>query len=191
MSQVPLHIVSVTVVSFLLASVFGAAPVLGAILTRQEFSGDFTLVNASPLLENTLPDESEYSGFVVYSEDGTLRDWEVNVNELNLNLNPDSTLLDDTLTPNVNFELSAASNWNLVVDFGIAFDAPRYTVERRSGSSITLIGELGLPGGYVYTDAAANITLSTPDVSVPEPTPLLGLLFAAGALAISRKASKT
>lgn len=191
MSQVPLHIVSVTVVSLLLGSVFGAAPVLGAILTRQGFSGDFTLVNASPLLENTLPDKSEYSGFVVYSADGTLRDWEVNVNELNLNLNPDSTLLDDTLTPNVNFELSSASNWNLVVDFGIAFDAPRYTVERMSGSSITLIGELGLPGGYVYTDSAANITLSTPDVSVPEPTPLLGLLFAAGALAISRKASKT
>lgn len=180
MSQVQPRLVSVTIISFLLGSVFGAAPALGATLTRQEFLGDFTLAKASVLLENTLPDKSEYSGFVVYEEDGTLRDWEVNVNELNLNLNPDSTL-DNTLTPNVNFELSSSSNWNLVVDFGIAFDAPRYTVERMSGSSITLTGELGLAGGYVYKDSTANITLSSSNTPVPEPATIVGTILASGA----------
>ncbi len=78
-----------------------------------------------------------------------------------------------------------------MVDFGIAFDAPRYTLER-SLSEISLTGEVGLAGGYVYTDAAANITtLSTSSIPVPEPSAQLGLLFGAGALAIFRKASKT
>jgi hypothetical protein len=188
MSQVPLCLVSFTCVSFLLGNVLGAAPALGASLTRQEFEGDFSLVNASPLLEDNLPGASEYSGFVVYSEDGTLRDWEVNVNQLNLNLNPDAT--EEPIPATVSFELSSASNWNLVVDFGIAFDAPRYTVER-SLSEISLSGEVGLAGGYVYTDSAANITLSTSSIPVPEPSFQLGLLFAAGALAIFRKASET
>lgn len=189
MIQVPLRIVSVTVVSFLLGSVLGIAPALGAILTRQEFEGNFTLVNASPLLENTLPDKSEYSGFVVYEEDGTLRNWEINVNELNLNLNPAST--QGNRSPNVSFELSSVANWKLGIDFGIAFDAPLYTLERISNSQINLSGSLGLAGGYVYTDSAANINISNPpDTSVPEPTPLLGLLFAAGTLALSRKISK-
>lgn len=80
-------LMSVTFIGFLLGSVFGAAPALGAILTRQEFEG-VTLVDANSLLRNTLPDSSEYSGFVVYEEDGTLSDWEVNVDELDLNLNP-------------------------------------------------------------------------------------------------------
>lgn len=190
MIQVPLRIVSVTIASFLLGSVFGIAPALGAILTRQDFGGNFTLVNASPLLEDTLPDSSAYSGFVVYEENGTLRNWEINVNELNLNLNPAST--QGNRSPNVSFELSSPPNWNLDVDFGIAVDAPRYTLERISDSQINFSASLGLTGGYVYTDSAANISISNPpDTSVPEPTPLLGLLFAVGTLAFSRKVSKT
>ncbi|WP_152591791.1 hypothetical protein [Nostoc sphaeroides] len=119
------------------ASVFHATPVLGAILTRQEFSGDFTLVDAtSPFLTNSLPFESEYSGFVVYSESGTLSDWELSVNNLELNLKRGSTN-GGNLTPNVDFELDSGSNWNLVVDFGIAFDAPRYTLEKTSAYSLT------------------------------------------------------
>ncbi len=177
-------------IGFVFLSVFHATPVLGAILTRQEFSGNFTRVSASPFLTNIVPNKSEYSGFVAYSEDGTLNDWEVNVNELNLNLNPDSTL-DINLTPNVNFELSSESNWNLVVDFGIAFDAPRYTLQRTDGASITLTGESGLAGGYIYTDTDASITLSSSKTSIPEPTSLLGLLFGVGGIAVFRKASKT
>ena len=190
MSQVRSPKVCITLIGLVLLSVFHATPVLGAILTRQKFSGDFNLVSVSPLLENILPDKSEYSGFVAYSEDGTLSDWELNLNELNLNLNQDSTL-DVNLTPNVNFELSSGSNWNLVVDFGIAFDAPRYTLERTSSSSITLTGESGLAGGYIYNDKSANITLSSSNTSVPEPTSLVGLLFGVGVIAVSRKTSKT
>jgi hypothetical protein len=171
-------------------SVFHAAPVLGAILTRQEFSGNFTRVSASPFLTNIVPNKSEYSGFVAYSEDGTLSDWEVNVNELDLNLNPDSSL-DFNPAPNLNFELSFGSNWNLVVDFGIAFDAPRYTLQRTEGASITLTGESGRAGGYTYTDPGVNITLSSSNTSVPEPTSLLGLLLGVGGIAVSRKASKS
>ncbi|BAZ18889.1 hypothetical protein NIES4071_107740 (plasmid) [Calothrix sp. NIES-4071] len=81
----------VALIGLVAGSVFHAAPVLGAILTRQEFSGDFTRVSVSPFLENIVPDKSEYSGFVAYSDDGTLSDWEVNVNDLNLNLNADSS----------------------------------------------------------------------------------------------------
>ena len=159
----------------------------------KEFSGDFTLVDASSILESFLPDNSEYSGFVVYSEDGTLSDWELNVNNLDLNLNPDSTLdnIFTSLTPNVNFELSSESNWNLVVDFGIAFDAPRYTLERTSGSEITLTGESGLAGGYIYKDSNANIILSSSSTSIPEPTTLLGLLLGVGGIAVSKKARET
>jgi hypothetical protein len=194
MSQVQPRKVRVALVSFLLGSIFHVAPALGATLTTQEFSGDFTLVNVSPILEDNVPDQTEYSGFVVYSEDGILSDWEVNINELDLNLNPDSTIggspFQPPETPNVNFELFSPSNWNLVIDFGIAFDAPRYTLERTSDSEITLTGELGLAGGYTYTDPTANITVSSSNTSVPEPTSLLSLLFAAGAIPISRKPSK-
>ncbi|MCF2148147.1 PEP-CTERM sorting domain-containing protein [Desmonostoc muscorum LEGE 12446] len=189
MNQVRPPKVRVALIGFVLASVFHATPVLGAILTRQEFSGDFTLVDASPFLTNFLPETSEYSGFVVYAENGTLSDWELNVNNLDLNLNPGSTL--GSLTPNVNFDLSSGSNWNLVVDFGIAFDAPRYSLQRTSASEISFTGELGLAGGYIYKDPTANITLSSSNTSIPEPTSLLGLLFGVGGIAVSRKAGET
>ncbi|MBD2531798.1 PEP-CTERM sorting domain-containing protein [Nostoc flagelliforme FACHB-838] len=191
MNQVRSPKVRVALIGLVVASVFHATPVLGAILTRQEFSGDFALVDAtSPLLQSLLPEGSEYSGFVVYSEDGTLSDWEMNVNELNLNLNLGATL-DVNSGPNVNFELSSGSNWNLVVDFGIAFDAPRYTLERTSGSEITLTGQVGRAGVYIYNDPGANITLSSSNRSIPEPASLLGLLFGLGGIAVSRKASGT
>ena len=161
MSQVPLRPVSVTLVSFLVGSLLSAASAHGVMLTRQEFEGDFPLIDNSPLLENTLPEQSEYSGFVIYEEDGTLRDFEVIVSELELNLTPDATLGNDfvTLTPTVDFELASETKWNLVIDFGIAFDAPRYTLER-SDSELSFTGEVGLAGGYVYTDPDANITLN-------------------------------
>jgi hypothetical protein len=191
MNQVRLPKVSVAVIGLVVASVFHATPVLGAILTRQEFSGNFTLVDAtSPFLTNSLPEESEYSGFVVYSESGTLSDWELSVNNLNLNLKRGSSN-GGNLTPDVDFELDSRSNWNLVVDFGIAFDAPRYTLEKTSSSEITLKGEVGRAGTYIYQDSAANITLSSSSTSVPEPTSLLGLLFGVGAIAASKKAGET
>lgn len=188
MNQVQFPKVSVAMISLLLASVFHATPVLGAILTRQEFSGDFTLVDANPFLENSLPDTSEYSGFVVYAENGTLSDWELNVNNLDLNLNPSSTF--GNLTRNVNFELDSGSNWNLVVDFGIAFDAPRYTLEKTSSSEITLTGEVGRAGTYIYQDSAANISVSSSSTSIPEPTSLFGLFFGVSAIAASKKAGQ-
>ena len=190
MNQVRPLKVSVALIGLLLANVFHATPVLGAILTKQEFSGDFTLVDASPFLEKVLPKESEYSGFVVYAEDGTLNDWELNVSNLDLNLNPGSTNGGD-LTRNVNFELDSGSNWNLVVDFGIAFDAPRYTLERTSSSEISLTGEVGRAGTYIYQDSAANITVSSSSTSIPEPTSLLGLFFGVSAIAASKKAGET
>ncbi|MGJ5632632.1 PEP-CTERM sorting domain-containing protein [Nostoc sp. CALU 1950] len=190
MNQVRLPKVSVAVIGLVVASVFYTTPVLGAILTRQDFSGDFALVDASsPFLENFLPEESEYSGFVVYSEDGILSDWELSVNNLDLNLQPSFNSGD--LSPNVDFELDSRSNWNLVVDFGIAFDAPRYTLEKTSSSEITLTGEVGRAGTYIYQDSAANITLSSSSTSVPEPTSLLGLLLGVGAIAVSKKADET
>lgn len=146
-------------------------------LIRQEFEGNFNLFDVSPMLENIIPDNSDYSGFVLYSENGTLEDWEVNVNELDLILNPD---LDSDLIPNISFDLSSLSNWDLSIDLGIAFDAPRFTVAREA-SNITFTGEIGLAGGYVYSDPSATITqTSVPTTSVPEPGTLLGLLAIGG-----------
>jgi len=190
MSQAWQQLASVTIVGSLVGIIFPIAPSLGAVLTRQEFSGSFTLVNNSPLLTDTLPESANYLGFVVYDEDSTLRDWGVNVDELDLSLNPDSTR--GGLAPNVNFEFSSDVDWDLVIDFGIAFDAPRYTLERVSEEEITLVGQLGLVGGYTYTDSAANVTLTTSNTSstsVPEPGTVLGtiLAFGAGASLLKRR----
>jgi hypothetical protein len=199
MSQAWQQLASVTIVGSLVGIVFPITPSLGQVLTRQEFSGSFNLVNSSPLLTDTLPESAQYSGFVVYEEDSTLRDWGVNVDELDLSLNPDSTrggLAPDVnfefSPPNVNFEFSSPVDWDLVIDFGIAFDAPRYTLQRVSEEEITLVGELGLAGGYTYTDSAANVTLTTSNISgtsVPEPATVLGtiLAFGAGASLLKRR----
>jgi hypothetical protein len=190
MSQAWQQLASVTIVGSLVGIIFPIAPSLGEVLTRQEFSGSFTLVNNSPLLTDTLPESANYLGFVVYDEDSTLRDWGVNVDELDLSLNPDSTMTG--LAPTVNFEFSSAVDWDLVIDFGIAFDAPRYTLQRVSEEEITLGGQLGQVGGYTYTDSAANITLTTSNTSstsVPEPGTVLGtiLAFGAGASLLKRR----
>lgn len=182
MSQAWQQLASVTIIGSLIGIVFPITPSLGQVLTRQEFSGSFTLVNSSALLTDTLPQSAEYFGFVVYEQDNTLRDWGVNVDELDLSLNPDSTVAG--LTPNVNFEFSSPVDWDLVIDFGIAFDAPRYTLQRVSEEEITLAGELGLAGGYTYTDSDPNVTLTTSNTSgtsVPEPATVLGTIFAFGA----------
>jgi hypothetical protein len=137
-----------------------------------------------------LPESAQYLGFVVYEEDSTLRDWGVNIDELGLSLSPDSTMAG--LVPNVNFEFSSAVDWDLVIDFGIAFDAPRYSLQRVSNSEITFTGELGLVGGYTYTDSAPNVTLTTSNTSatsVPEPTTVFGtiLAFCAGVSRLKRR----
>ncbi len=167
------------------------SPTANAQLIRQEFEGNFSLINVSPLLENSVPDNSDYSGFVAYSENGTLEDWEVILNELDLNLNPDSTLdggLGLDLRPDVSFELFSPLNWNLLIDFGIAFDAPRYSLERNV-SEITFTGELGLAGVYVYQDTSATITQTITQTSTPEPGTILALL-AVGGLGLIAKQKK-
>ncbi len=182
MSQAWQQLASVAIIGSLVGIVFPLTPALGVVLTRQEFSGSFTLVNSSDLLRDTLPESAQYLGFVVYEEDSTLRDWGVNIDELGLSLNPDSTMAG--LAPNVNFEFSSAVDWDLVIDFGIAFDAPRYSLQRVSNSEITLTGELGVAGGYTYTDSAPNVTLTTSNTSstsVPEPTTVFGTILAFGA----------
>src|SRR4028119_781530 len=182
MSQAWQQLASVAIIGSLVGIVFPLTPALGVVLTRQEFSGSFTLVNSSDLLRDTLPESAQYLGFVVYEEDSTLRDWGVNIDELGLSLSPDSTMAG--LVPNVNFEFSSAVDWDLVIDFGIAFDAPRYSLQRVSNSEITFTGELGVAGGYTYTDSAPNVTLTTSNTSatsVPEPTTVFGTILAFGA----------
>jgi hypothetical protein len=190
MSQAWQQLASVAIIGSLIGIVFPLTPALGVVLTRQEFSGSFTLVNSSDLLRDTLPESAQYLGFVVYEEDSTLRDWGVNIDELGLSLSPDSTMAG--LVPNVNFEFSSAVDWDLVIDFGIAFDAPRYSLQRVSNSEITFTGELGLVGGYTYTDSAPNVTLTTSNTSatsVPEPTTVFGtiLAFCAGVSRLKRR----
>lgn len=190
MNQVRLPYSCVALIGLVVASVFHATAVLGANLTRQEFSGNFTLVEANSFLRASLPQESKYSGFVVYADNGNLNDWQLTVNNLDLNLNPASTS-SSFLRPSINFELNSGSNWKLVVDFGIAFDAPRYTLERTAISEISLTGEVGRAGTYIYQDSAANISVSSSSTSIPEPSCLFGSLFVTAAIAASKKVSET
>ncbi len=156
------------------------SPAANAQLIRQEFEGNFSLIGVSSLLEDTTPENSDYSGFVLFSENGTLEDWQISVDGLDVDLNPDSTLgggLGSALIPTISFDLSSPSDWDLSVDFGIAFDAPRYTLDR-DASEITFTGELGLSGGYTYQDSSATITETS--TSVPEPGTILGVLAIGG-----------
>ncbi|MGK7941633.1 MAG: PEP-CTERM sorting domain-containing protein [Crocosphaera sp.] len=141
-------------------------------LTRQEFDGNFSRIEVSPFLVNFSPENSDYSGFILYKDNGILEDFAITIDGLDLNLTPDSALdreLGDDLIPTISFDFSSASDWDLSIDFGIAFDAPRYTLSRYD-SDINFVGELGLAGGYTYQDSSANINLS----SVPEPLTILG-----------------
>ena len=175
-----------------------------ATLIKQEFRGTFTLLSASPLLQDTLPKSSEYSGFVAYEEGGVLSDWEIDVTELDLSLSSDSNSgevpdppfdggfgLDPLESPDINFELFSLSNWELTIDFGIIFDAPRYTLTRNR-SEVTFNVEAGSVGGYVYRDRATTITLSQSGTVVPEPGTILGLLAMGGlGLAVRSKGKPT
>lgn len=158
------------------------SPAANAQLIRQEFEGNFSLIGVSSLLEDTTPDNSDYSGFVLFSEDGTLEDWQISVDGVGLDLDPDSTLptplpFGPGPSPYISFDLSSPSDWNLSIDFGIAADAPRYILDR-DASEITFAGQLGLAGGYTYQDSAATITETVS--SVPEPGTLLGILAVGG-----------
>lgn len=178
--------------NLLVGLVFPINSVLGATVVRQEFTGNLRLVEQSPLIEEfeTLPEESEYSGFIVYEDDGTLLDWELDVDRPSLSLAPDSPSDSETPldfgfpepSPTVDFSLSSAEDWSLQVDFGIAFDAPRYTLERTS-DEIAVISEVGLIGAYTYIDSDPNVNLiSSSDTSnsIPEPTTIFGTLLACG-----------
>ncbi|MDJ0554580.1 MAG: PEP-CTERM sorting domain-containing protein [Microcoleaceae cyanobacterium MO_207.B10] len=156
------------------------SPVANAQLIRQDFEGNFSRIQVSPFLTNTSPENSNYSGFVLFSENGNLEDWQVNVDGLDLDLDPDSTLgggFGPALVPTISFDLSSPSDWDLSVDFGIAFDAPRFTLER-DASEITFMGELGLAGSYTYQDSATTINQTA--TSVPEPGTVLGILVVGG-----------
>ncbi len=114
------------------------SPAANAQLIRQEFEGNFSRTTVSPLLENTTPDNSDYSGFVLFSENGTLEDWQISVDGLGLDLDPDSTLgggLGPDLIPTISFDLSSPSDGDLSVDFAIAVDAPRFTDEIATSGS--------------------------------------------------------
>lgn len=153
---------SMTLIGLSLGVLVDVTPAGGATVTTQEFGGSFTLEElfGGSFLPDSVPQSSQYSGFIQYEEDSTLVDWAINVDALDLSLNPDSTQGDfQPLTSNVDFQLNSTTDWSLVVDFGIAFDAPRYTLERTSQSELIFTGELGLAGGYIYHDNNPNITL--------------------------------
>lgn len=164
--------------SFLVGIVLPVNSFLGTSLITQEFTGNLNLVDSSPMIENP-QEESAYSGFIVYDHDGNLVDWELNLKELNLNLNPDSTI--DDLTPTIDFQLSSALDWDLRVDFGIAFDASLYTLARND-SEIVFTETLGLTGGNTYADTNPVISLTSDNsnTSVPESSNIWGLVLAGG-----------
>lgn len=137
---------------------------------KQEFEGNFSLVNSSPLLTRFLPDNTDYSGFILYDEEGQLQDFVINLDALNLNLTPESTLGGTDLIPTISFDFLSSSNWDLVIDFGIAFDAPLFSLNR-DNSQLSFDGLVGLAGGYQYLDTSPTINVS----SIPEPLTLTGV----------------
>ena len=151
---------------------FCAAPALGNTLTRQDFSGNFNLLDSASIGE-PFPQSTEYSGFVTYDNNNSLLDWEINVEELNLSLEPDSNIFG--LSPNTAFELSSPSNWNLSIDFGIAFDAPLYNLQRNSGEINFSLMSFG--SFFNYSDPAADINVTSfSNTPVPEPSATLTLV---------------
>jgi hypothetical protein len=171
---------------FLVGMVLPVNSLLGASLITQEFTGNLSLVNSSPGIQNPA-EESAYSGFIVYDDNGNLVDWELNLTELNLNFNPNSTV--DDLTPTVDFQLASASDWDLRVDFGIAFDAPLYTLARND-SEIVFTETLGLVGVTTYADFNPTVSVSSDEdnnASVPESNNIWGLVLACGVGALALK----
>lgn len=164
-----------------LAIAFCASPVFGQTLTRQTFSGNFTLLNSSTF-GDPFPPSTDYSGFVSYDQNNRLLDWEVKVEELSLSLNPEAN---EFTTPTVTFELSSPSNWNLAIDFGIALDLPLYTLQRDSGAINFSLNSFG--SFFNYADPAANIDLTSASISVPEPSPLLASLAFLGTITLLKR----
>ena len=96
---------------FLIGTMLPIDAAFAATMTRQEFSGESSLISVSPILEDFgLPENSEYSGFILYDETNSLIDWQLEVDAISLSLNPDSR--DFSLTPTINFDLSSTDNWN-------------------------------------------------------------------------------
>jgi hypothetical protein len=159
---------------------FAASPALATVLTRQDFNGNFTLVD-SRSLGDPFPESTGYSGFVLYDENDSLLDWAINVDELDLQLDPDSAQ-----TADVTFEENSL-DWTLRIDFGIAFDAPLYTIQRSADTGITF--DFMAFGPFAsYADSAPNIAITnSPRTSVPEPSTLLALFTFVAAIPILKK----
>ena len=131
------------------------------------------------------PESADYSGFVAYDEAARLLDWEINVEELDLSLNSASNDLD--LMPDITFDLSSLSNWDLKIDFGIAFDAPLFELQR--DTTTINFSQTSLIGLTAYSDPDANINVTSTDTdpSVPEPSAILGSLAFLSTLTILKK----
>ena len=161
-----------TTISFVsLGLALCASPALAATITRQDFNGNFTLLDSTSIAD-PFPESTDYSGFVTYDENNSLVDWAIDVEELNLSLNPDSNNFD---TPDVTFDLSSESNWDLRIDFGIAVDAPLYEIERDS-TEINFVANLGLTGAATYVDSDASIDVTSTNTTVPEPSTIFASL---------------
>lgn len=166
------------------------SPVFGSTINRQDFSGEFTrTLSTAPR-----PQTADYEGFITYDENNSLLDWEINVEELDLFFDPDTTLLVELfpdvieLSPDVTLGLSSESNWELRIDFGIAFDAPLYTLSRNSEAinfSLTSFGE-----GFNYLDDSAEIVISSSKVAVPESSPTLAFLVLLSTMIILKRKFK-
>lgn len=151
-----------------LGSVFAASPALATVLTRQDFNGNFTLVDFRAI-ETPFPESTGYSGFVIYDENNSLLDWAINVDKLDLQLEPDSAQ-----TADITFE-EDSFDWNLKIDFGIAFDAPLYTLQRSADRGIAF-DFMAFRAFFSYSDPDPNITITNaPRTSVPEASNVLAL----------------
>jgi hypothetical protein len=157
-----------TIAGLGLGIVFGASPALATVLTRQDFNGNFTLVD-SMSIGTPFPESTDYSGFVVYDENNSLLDWAINVDELDLQLDPDSAQRAE-----ITFEENSF-DWDLTIDFGIAFDAPIYILQRSADTGITF-DFMAFGPSFNYADPEPNITIAnSPGTSVPEPATVLAL----------------
>jgi hypothetical protein len=169
-----------------LGIVFGASPALATILTRQEFNGNFALVElftSSIYIGQNFPRSTDYSGFVVYDENDNLIDWAIAVEALDFQLDPDSAQ-----TADITFEENSSDDWNLRIDFGIAFFVdPLFNLQRSADTRITLEGIYPWSVSYVFSDPQSNISITDlHTTSVPEPSTVLAL-FALATIPLFRK----
>lgn len=151
--------------------------------TKQEFSGTFNFVEGN---DQAYPPSSEYSGFISYTDDGSLVDWEMNVPAISLFLTP---IFSPERTV---FNFNSPTNWDLFIDFGIAVDRPGYDLAR-DGSTLSFFG---IPGGglannyFMYSDISSDFN-STPSINnVPEPMSIFGSLISLGFGIVWKKINK-